>query len=61
MQPVAKRYERYIYPVLFILLDYAAILAAEYGALGITDAIDPRQTLPYHDAAHARHHPERIP
>ena len=48
MQPVAKRYERYIYPVLFILLDYAAILAAEYGALGITDAIDPRQTLPYH-------------
>ena len=48
MQPVAKRYERYIYPVLFILLDYIAILAAEYGALGITDAIDPRQTLPYH-------------
>ena len=48
MQPVAKRYERYIYPVLFILLDYAAILAAEYGALGITDLIDPRQTLPYH-------------
>ena len=42
----SARYARYLYPVLFILLDYIAILLAEQEALGLHHLID-RHTAPY--------------
>lgn len=36
----SARYARYLYPVLFILLDYIAILLAEQEALGLHHLID---------------------
>lgn len=36
----SARYARYLYPVLFILLDYIAILMAEQEALGLYHLID---------------------
>lgn len=42
----SARYARYLYPVLFILLDYVAILLAEQEALGLHHLID-RHTAPY--------------
>lgn len=36
----SARYARYLYPVLFILLDYVAILLAEQEALGLHHLID---------------------
>lgn len=45
--PIKLKVERYLYPCLFIMLDYLAILLAEKGALILHNMLDSVSIIPY--------------